>query len=91
MLEHDVNAWVRLVHAWGLAPALDFALGALEPLSPVVAQLLYIMQPAAGLLGWRGAVGDIAAALEAPGGVEALRARLQAENEPDDFDLNTPT
>lgn len=73
--------WVDEVKARGLGDALSIALDALEPLGPLGAQALFIAQPFAGLFGAAGAVGDLAQALEEPGGVEALRRLLDDESQ----------
>lgn len=75
--EHD---WINHMKARGLDGALGLALDALEPLGPLGAQMLWVLQPALGVLGGpqaRAAVDDLAQALEAPGGVDRLRARLE--------------
>lgn len=69
--------WVAKARARGLGPALGLALDLLEPLGPLGAQLVWIAQPALGLLVGRAALGGLARALEEPGGVERLRAHLE--------------
>jgi len=68
--------WIEQAKARGLAQPLCIALDALEPLGPVGAQLLWVVQPVAGLIGGREMIGGLAEALEAPGGVEQLRRLL---------------
>ena len=68
--------WVRGVKARGLQDVFGVALDTLEPLGPLGAQVLWVLQPVLGLLGWRHAVREIAEALEKPGGVARIRAQL---------------
>jgi hypothetical protein len=68
--------WIDGVKSRGLTGAFSVVLDVLEPLGPLGAQVLYVAQPLAGVFGWRRAVGDLADALETPGGVDALRRRL---------------
>lgn len=80
MSEHDSNNhetdWVEAIKARELTGMFRFLLDALAPLGPLSAQLLYVMQPISGMFGWRGAVGDLARALEDPDDLDALRRRL---------------
>lgn len=74
------GGWLAQVKGRDLDGALDLALNALAPLGPLGAQLLYVAQPLLGMIGgsmWRDAAAGIAEALEAPGGVEALKAQLE--------------
>ena len=68
--------WIEQAKANGLAQPLRIALDVLEPLGPVGAQMLWVAQPVAGLLGAREMIGGLAEALEQPGGVERLRYLL---------------
>lgn len=79
--EHDdrPRAWVTAVKMRGLTQALRVTLDALEPLGPLGAQLLYVMQPVLGLFGAQAAVDDIAQALEEPGGIDTVRGWLEDE------------
>ncbi len=69
--------WIEGARARGLGTALGVALDVLEPLGPLGAQALWLLQPACGIFGARRAVGDIATALEEPGGVDRLRRLLE--------------
>jgi hypothetical protein len=51
-----------------------------EPIAPVGASLLYVLQPVSGLFGKAAAVGDLAQVLELPGGVEWLRTVLDLDD-----------
>ena len=72
-----MDDWIRQAKARGLAGPLSVLLDVLEPLGPLGAQMLWIAQPASGLLGAADAVQSLAEALESPGGVERLRHRLE--------------
>ncbi len=79
--------WITDLRARDLTGALTFALNALEPLGPFGAQLLYVAQPLLNVFGWRAAVAEVAQALDEPGGIDRLRARLRmtdAEGDPVD-------
>jgi len=78
-----IHPWIAAARERGLTGALDVILDVLEPIGPLGAQVLYIVQPISGVLGWRQAVGDIATALEEPGGVDALRRALHTDDTPD--------
>lgn len=63
--------------------AATLALDVLEPFGMIGAQVLWVAQPAARLIGgWGNALGTLATALEDPHGIERLRHAL----EDDDFD-----
>jgi hypothetical protein len=74
----ETDDWIAQAESRGLGGVLNAILDVLAPLGPLGAQLLYIVQPAARMIGWNKAVGDIAELLEEPDGVERLRQRLQA-------------
>jgi hypothetical protein len=69
--------WIQQVKARGLGEALSTALDVLEPLGPLGAQALWVAQPVLGLLVAHDLLDEVAAALEAPGGVERLRQMLE--------------
>ncbi len=72
-----MDDWIHEIRARGWGSVLITALDVLEPLGPVGAQMLWIAQPAARLIGgWGDAVGGLAQALEEPGGIERLRQLL---------------
>ncbi|MBI1258767.1 MAG: hypothetical protein GC204_14960 [Chloroflexi bacterium] len=76
--------WVEKIRARGWGDAFSTALDVLEPLGPLGAQLLWVAQPVAHWIGgWGDSLGELAQALEAPDGIERLRALLEAdENDP---------
>ncbi|MBI5668098.1 MAG: hypothetical protein HZC41_08820 [Chloroflexi bacterium] len=71
--------WIQQARARGLGRALALALDILEPLGPLGAQVVWVAQPVAGLFVRHDALGDLARTLEQPGGVETLRAYLEAD------------
>jgi hypothetical protein len=72
--------FIQQVKARGWGDALSTALDVLEPLGPLGAQLLYVAQPAARMIGgWGDSLGVLAQALEEPGGIERLRQALDEE------------
>ena len=77
--------WIGKIKARGWGDALSTALDILEPFGPLGAQLLWVAQPAAHWIGgWGEPLGALAQALEAPDGVERLRAMLDDEHEDHD-------
>ncbi|MBE2271035.1 MAG: hypothetical protein IAE80_22550 [Anaerolinea sp.] len=63
----------------GLSDALRVFLDIIEPLGIVGAQVLWIAQPAAGLIGGRAVIAGLAQTLEEPGGIDRLRALLDED------------
>lgn len=71
---------VQEIRARGWGDAFSAALDVLQPLAPLGAQLLWVAQPAAGLIGgWGEMIGTLARTLEEPGGIERLRQALEDE------------
>ncbi len=68
--------WIEAIRARGLLGPLRLALDALEPLGPVGAQLLWVAQPVAGIIGGREIVGKLARTLEDPDEFAQLRRLL---------------
>jgi hypothetical protein len=78
----DEYEWLREIRARGWGDALSTALDVLEPLGPLGAQVLWVAQPAARLVGgWGEMLGALAQALEQPGGVERLRRALDDDTD----------
>lgn len=78
--------WIEAVNARGWGGAVRTALDVLEPLGVIGAQMLIIAQPAWNAITpihWRGALGDLAHALENPDALERLRESL-GESTPHD-------
>jgi hypothetical protein len=74
-------AWIQAAKARGLGHVLSVALDVLEPLGPLGAQVVWASQPVLGLWIKRETLGDVARALETPGGVEALRQQLETQSD----------
>jgi hypothetical protein len=72
----DKYQWIDRAKQRGLGGALNIMFDALEPIGPLGAQILWVIQPVSGLFGWRGAIGALAESLEDPDGVEMMRRRL---------------
>jgi hypothetical protein len=51
-------------------------LDAIEPIAPLAAQMLWVVQPVAGIFGGRRAIGDLADILDSRDGVNHLRQQL---------------
>jgi hypothetical protein len=71
--------WVDKAKKHGFGNILSLVLDGLKPLGPLGAQLLWILQPASGLFGWRKAIGELAETLEEPDGIDQLQQRLHEE------------
>jgi hypothetical protein len=74
MNEHE---WVREAKVRGWGEALSLVLDVLEPLGPLAAQLLWVAQPALGLMVPHNALDELARALDEPEGVARLRSLLE--------------
>lgn len=69
--------WIEQIKAQGMAEPLKILLDAIEPIAPLAAQMLYVMQPALGALGMHDAAGELARAFDEPDGIDALRQQLR--------------
>lgn len=78
--QDETHDWVDAVKARGFGGILRVTLDAFEPLGALGAQLLYVAQPLSGVFGWRETVGKIAQSLEEPGGIDAIRRRLDSDD-----------
>ena len=74
--------WLQTAKARGWGGTLLTLLDALEPAAPLIAQVLHISTPAAGLFGQRRAWMQLAQALEEAEGLSALRAALGQPPDP---------
>jgi hypothetical protein len=68
--------WIEQIKLRGMSNMLNLAFDVLEPVGPLAAQVLYVLQPALGFPVLRSAVEEIANALDEPGGLDVLRDRL---------------
>lgn len=76
--------WSQRLAASRLDGVVRALLEAAEPLGPLGAQVLWIAQPALGLIVPRDEIGSLARLLDAPGGVVWLREQLvglEADND----------
>ena len=73
--------WSQRLHAARLDGLAGVLLDAAEPLSPLGAQLLWIAQPALGLVVPREEIASLARLLDEPGGLAWLRAHLVGPDE----------
>jgi hypothetical protein len=74
--------WVEAIRARGWEQAASTALDVLQPLGPLGAQVLWIAQPAARLVGgWGDLFGALATSLETPEGIDRLRRALDGDAE----------
>ena len=77
--KHNEHAWLMAAKERGFGNTIHTMLDVLEPIAPLAAQLLWVIQPVAGLFGARNAIRDLAATLDMPDGVESLRQQLHDE------------
>jgi len=78
-LDNFVHPWMDAARARGLAPFCRTLLEITEPAAPIAANILWVLQPTARLLGGGTAIGQLAQALETPEGIAALREYLRDE------------
>lgn len=71
------DPWLKALHERGLVPGARFLLEVSAPLAPLLASLLWVLQPIAGIVGQHKALGHIAEALETPQGLRDLQEKLQ--------------
>ena len=83
-VKHTEHVWIKAAKEQGLGGAVRVVLDVLEPVAPLAAGLLWVMQPFAGLFGARSAIGDLADILDTSSGVENLRQQLN-ENRTNDL------
>jgi hypothetical protein len=74
---NDEYSWLQHIKARGLENILSAALDVLEPLGPLGAQAVWLLQPALGIFVSRTALDNIARALEEPDTLERLRSHLE--------------
>ena len=78
------TTWIDRAEARGMGGMIRLLIDIATPFSIIGAQVLWIMQPLATLFGKGSAIGDLAKWLEQPDSLRGLRARLDAQNPPDD-------
>jgi hypothetical protein len=70
------HIWITTAKQRGFGRAVHVLLDVLEPVAPLAAGMLWVMQPLGGLFGARNAIADLADILDTGGGVENLRQQL---------------
>ncbi len=72
--------WLAAAEQRGLTGAVRLSLDVLEPFGPLGAQMVWVLQPALGLLVGHTLLRDVARALETPERLAALREALEARD-----------
>lgn len=67
---------MKIVKARGWQSASRTALDVIEPIAPLISQLLWVFQPISSIIGARDAVQELAETLDSPDGVAHLRDQL---------------
>ena len=70
------DTWIEAAKARGWDSGLLLMMDVIEPISPIASQMLWVIQPMAGVFGAHEAIREIAEALESPEGLKAIRAKL---------------
>ena len=78
-LHHRLTAWSARLRTLGVESLVGAFLDAAEPLGPLGAQVLWVAQPALGLVVPRDDVDGLARILDNPSGMAWLRAALLNE------------
>lgn len=78
------TTWIDRLEAHGMGGFVRLLLDVAAPFAVVGAQVLWIVQPLATLVGKGQAIGDLATWLEQPNSLRNLRARLDANQSSDD-------
>ena len=79
--QSDTSDWIETAKQRGYGDILHILLDTIEPIAPVIAQGLWVVQPLAGLWNGTGGVQSLAQLLETPEGIAQIRQRL-ADDEP---------
>lgn len=72
----DTQTLIKLVKARGWQNASRTVLDVIEPIAPLISQLLWVFQPISNVIGARNAVQELAETLESPQGIANLRDQL---------------
>lgn len=89
MSDHDLQHHLSWLRDWRGRPQGEWLANALEvfePIAPLGAQILYILQPGMGWMIARERLHALAQALETPEGVAVVRAILSADAEDSEMD-----
>lgn len=76
--------WIHRARANGWESPLRVTLDVLEPLGPLGAQVLWVLQPTLGAFVGRDVLGELANAMEKPDGIAQLRRLLDEPDHPPD-------
>lgn len=68
--------WIEAAKARGWHTGLLLMMDVIEPISPLASQMLWVVQPMAGVFGAHEAIREIADVLESPEGLRMLREKL---------------
>lgn len=74
--QEPAENWLAPIKTRGWQSAMHTLLNVIEPIGPLAAQMLWVLQPVATLLGGDALVKGLAQALDEPGGIEDLRKQL---------------
>lgn len=72
----NTETLISIVKVRGWQDAMRTALDVLEPVAPLVSQLLLVLQPMSNIVGARDVVGELADIFDNPQGIEHLRQEL---------------
>ncbi|GAB1420676.1 hypothetical protein MASR2M15_07870 [Anaerolineales bacterium] len=79
--EHDPTQWLEALNSRGWSHTAQSVLDIIEPVAPVLAQMLWISQPMGGIFGKGQLLADIAHLLESKEGISEIRSHLiEGEN-----------
>ena len=74
--QSHASDWIEKVKQKGYGDIAELMLDAIEPIAPIVAQGLWVVQPLAGVWNGSNTVQSLAQLLETPDGLAELRQRL---------------
>lgn len=70
------DTWIDAAKARGWQGGLLLMMDVIEPISPLASQMLWVIQPMAGVFGAHEAVRELAEALDTPEGLKQIREKL---------------
>lgn len=77
--KHDTQSLINAIKSRGWQDAMGSVLDIIEPIAPVLSQLLWVMQPASSVFEADTIVRELADSLDSPQGIEALRQQLKVK------------
>ena len=72
----NTQTLINAVKSRGWQNASRTVLDVIEPIAPLVSQLLWVLQPISNVIGARDTIGELAETLDTPEGIEHLRNQL---------------